>query len=161
MSAHRTFEDIFESLQNLAELRQQEETNTLPHKKDPKCLCGKNEYSISSDDNSEDNDSEGADESEPIYIEQTSQGFRYAVCPACNPRLHCVLCEGTGHKVLSQVHIFETDEGELEYISEDISPNSCSCTHTERLVTLLNKAEIPNKYVNILGVSGTLETLHA
>ena len=148
MSAHRTFEDIFESLQNLAELRQQEETNTLPHKKDPKCLCGKNEYSISSDDNSEDNDSEGADESEPIYIEQTSQGFRYAVCPACNPRLHCVLCEGTGHKVLSQVHIFETDEGELEYISEDISPNSCSCTHTERLVTLLNKAEIPNKYMN-------------
>jgi DNA replication protein DnaC len=150
MNVNRSFEDIFLSLQNLAELREQEESDTQPKSQIRPCLCGKNEYSTHIEDHSEENDSDEMDESEPsepIYIEQTSHGLRYAVCPACNPRLHCDLCKGTGHRFLEEVHLFETNEGEYEHLTENISPNSCSCTHTECLVTLLNKAEIPSKYM--------------
>jgi DNA replication protein DnaC len=151
MSANRSFEDIFLSLQNLAELREQEESDTLPQNQTQPCFCGKNEYSTHHEDPSEESETDEIEESEPsepIYIEHTLRGLRYAVCPACNPRLHCALCEGTGHRVLSKVHIFETDDGEVvEHVTEEISPNSCSCTHTERLVVLLNNAEIPSKYM--------------
>lgn len=150
MSTNRSFEDIFLSLQNLAELKEQEESATQSKNQIPACLCGKNEYSTSHEDPSEENDSDELEDnepSEPIYIEHTTYGLRYAVCPACNPRLHCALCEGTGHRVLTKVHVFETYEGEVEHVTEEISPNSCSCTHTERLVTLLNNAEIPSKYM--------------
>ena len=152
MSANRSFEEIFISLQNLAELREQEqeENDSSPIKNQiHSCRCGKNEYSHSID-NSDDNENEEIEDnepSEPIYIERTQNGLRFAVCPACNPRLHCALCEGTGHRVLSKVHLFETNEGEFEHETEEICPNSCSCTHTERLVTLLNKADIPIKYM--------------
>ncbi|APJ04643.1 ATP-binding protein [Silvanigrella aquatica] len=151
MSANRSFDDIFISLQNLAELREQEESENSEKETSLPCLCGKNEYSHSHEENTTDNqDSDDIEEnepSEPIYISNTSRGSYFAVCPACNPRLNCALCEGSGHRVLSKVHIFETEDGETEHVTEEISPNTCSCTHTERLVHLLNKAEIPSKYM--------------
>lgn len=148
---NRSFEDIFSSLQSLAELRELEDSEISLKKNLPVCLCGKNEYSSTQDSCIDDQDIDELEEnepSEPIYLKNDSNGFCFAVCPACNPRLHCVLCEGTGHRVLSKVHVFETDENEVEHIIEEISPNTCSCTHTERLVSLLNAATIPNKYMS-------------
>ena len=49
MSANRSFEEIFISLQNLAELREQEqeENDSSPIKNQiHSCRCGKNEYSM-------------------------------------------------------------------------------------------------------------------
>jgi DNA replication protein DnaC len=159
MHSERTIEEIFSSLQSLAEQRELEETEEQqPKKTSTLCLCGK-EYTASNEDAyNYENDAEDIDEDddspektteagEPIYIENTQKGLRYAVCPACNPRLNCQLCDGTGHRILNRVHVFETEDGEFEHVCEDLSPNTCSCTHTERLVTLLNNAEIPSKYV--------------
>ncbi|KAB8028601.1 ATP-binding protein [Fluviispira multicolorata] len=149
MSSSRSFEEIFSSLQNLIELRENEEG--APVTRMPKCFCGKSDYYMSQsrelDDEADDLSEQQQDDSEPIYVESTPNGFRYAVCPACNPRLQCRLCEGTGHRVLKEVHVFESGEGEFEHITENISPNTCACTHTERIVELLNNAEIPCKYM--------------
>lgn len=147
MNNNRSLEDIFSSLQSLSELREQEEGVKSQKFQIPKCRCGKNEYSCSNNDDNSVDELEDNDPSHPIYIENTSKGMRYLVCPACNPRLNCPFCEGTGHRVLKKVHVFESDEGDIEHITEDLSPNTCICTDTERLVTLLNNAEIPCKYM--------------
>ncbi len=148
MSSSRSFEEIFSSLQNLIELRESEEGASVTLM--PKCLCGKSDYFMPQAKDLEeelDESHEEQDDSEPIYIERSANKFRFAVCPACNPRLQCRLCEGTGHRVLKEVHVFETDDGEFEHSIENISPNTCACTHTERIVELLNQAEIPCKYM--------------
>lgn len=144
MSSNRTIEDIFSSLQNLAEMREHEEegNHTIP----PNCLCGKDQFALHQND--DESHSQEVHDHDIIYIESTPQGLRYAVCPACNPKLFCDLCQGTGHKTLKKIYLFETEDGDFEHEIDELSPNSCSCTLAERLVERLNRAVIPCKYMS-------------
>lgn len=146
MNESRTFEDIFMSLQKLAELREQEEIPSHKTHK-PKCYCGRNEFTINQSED-ENEDLESGQLKVPIYIKKNNLNFEFAVCPACNPRFECEMCEGTGHRILNKVHVYETEDGETEeHLIEELSPNSCACMHTEFLVNLLNSADIPCKYM--------------
>ena len=84
MNESRTFEDIFMSLQKLAELREQEEIPSHKTHK-PKCYCGRNEFTINQSED-ENEDLESGQLKEPIYIKKNNLNFEFAVCPACNPR---------------------------------------------------------------------------
>lgn len=122
----RELDDIFESLKEMAESR---ELTQKSHKKPPSCLCGKN--LIHHDVNGEElQDTDG------IYVDHTAKGAEFAVCPACNPRMNCPTCNGTGHRSLLYADF------------EEIRLNACSCMYLENLVEKLNKAKIPDKYVH-------------
>lgn len=146
MFENRSFEDIFLSLQKLAEMRDQEDPLRKRRQK-PQCLCGRNEFYPNQGED-EQEELETTQVKEPIYIKKNTLSFEFAVCPACNPRIECKMCEGTGHRILNKVHVYESDDGETdEQVIEELSPNTCACTLTESLVNLLNKAEIPCKYM--------------
>nr|BFD31105.1 hypothetical protein GTC16762_07230 [Pigmentibacter ruber] len=149
MNENRSFEDIFSSLQKLAEMREQEEGFFRRNPK-TKCVCGRNDLiSQQSEEFIDNEDLESNQTKEPIYIQKNQLNFKFAVCPACNPRIDCKMCEGTGHRFLNKVHVYETDDGETEeHLVEELSPNSCACMHTEHLVNLLNNADIPCKYMD-------------
>ncbi len=122
----RNLRDIFSSIHSIAKLR--ESSNKIVEKQ-LNCLCEKNQFH-------NDESNEDIQDTDGIYIENTPQGSRFAVCPACNPRVNCPSCNGTGHKSF------------LYSDSEALRPNSCSCMHLQNLVEKLNQAKIPDKYIH-------------
>lgn len=72
-----------------------------------------------------------------LYLKVTDQGRRVAVCPACNPRVHCQKCQGTGY----YRHF------NLSTLADDITPQGCECVQLEKRVEILAKANIPEKYL--------------
>ncbi len=143
MKSTRTLDDIFHHLQELAKSKDQnsqnEETKLL-------CKCGK--FIHSEEDKEEENYEEDCQDTDVIYIDLNSLGHKYfAVCPACHPRSHCLLCGGTGHMVFANSHVVETQSGALEFQTEDLTPHACSCLYLEHLADALNKAQIPDRYI--------------
>jgi DNA replication protein DnaC len=65
------------------------------------------------------------------------RGKLFAPCPACNPRLKCPKCEGSGN-----LHRYN-----LMLKKDDITPNACECTALERKIARLNSAGLPVKYL--------------
>ena len=111
------------------------------------CLCGKNHHDIQSQDELDMNPDEIQD-TDGIFIENTPEGARFRLCPACNPQVNCRFCAGTGHKTFTRTVVLETEEGNAEYNSVELRPNACSCRHLEILVQKLNAAKIPDKYIH-------------
>lgn len=71
-----------------------------------------------------------------LYLKASEDGRGLAVCPACNPRLHCQKCLGTGH-----MRLFN-----LSTLTDDLVPNGCECVQLEKRVELFNRAHIPERY---------------
>lgn len=74
-----------------------------------------------------------------VFVEVAAGRRRYAVCPACNPRVSCKRCDGTGHgrqfNLLTQM--------------EDLIPYGCSCVSLEKAVERLREANIPDRYLSV------------
>ncbi|MBX9703786.1 MAG: PhoH family protein, partial [Silvanigrellaceae bacterium] len=135
MSSQRSLLEIFENLkhiagQNLTKQALPHHTLSLPHNQQQNgeelsCLC--------------------EERKDAIYIKKEENKFIFAVCPACNPRLVCHFCYGTGHRnFLKHQHVIEENK---RYNFEEISPYTCSCTESEKIAQRLNEAQIPEKYL--------------
>lgn len=85
------------------------------YKDEPVCLC---------------------DGSPHVHVKSEGRRKTFAVCPACNPRLHCARCGGSGH-----LRRFN-----LVTLRDDVTPNGCDCTTLEKRVAVLQQAGIPEKY---------------
>ncbi|MCA2961077.1 MAG: hypothetical protein IOD12_12555, partial [Silvanigrellales bacterium] len=74
-----------------------------------------------------------------VFVEFLTGRRRFAVCPACNPRLTCKRCDGTGHgrqfNLLTQM--------------EDVVPYGCPCVSLEKAVERLREAHIPDRYLGV------------
>ena len=111
--------------------------------KQPVCLCGKQDS-----EHREDHEA-NHDETQGIYIEETPNGYRFNLCPACQPWGEwCDLCGGTGHAMFSYSHILETKNGKTKYRSDEVRPYGCSCTQWLFLLNKLNQANIPDKFIH-------------
>lgn len=144
MNNHRDLRDIFSSIHSMAKTREQsQKRNEIPLT----CLCGKNHYDLDSQDETDFNSDDHQD-TDGIYIENTPSGSRFSLCPACNPRINCRLCGGTGHMSFAHTSVLETQEGKTKFHWETIRPNACSCMFLEILVQKLNHAKIPDKYIH-------------
>lgn len=62
----------------------------------------------------------------------------FALCPSCNPTLHCRKCDGTGH----------VKKFDLESRKDHITPHACSCTQLSKNIDKANLACIPSKYLD-------------
>jgi DNA replication protein DnaC len=72
------------------------------------------------------------------FIKRIASGSRtFDVCPHCNPRNLCRVCNGTG----SLVSINPTTG------QEELVPNSCECLIWEHRVSRLNASGVPEKYL--------------
>lgn len=78
-----------------------------------------------------------ADSWDEICIKTASTGSTFFVCPACDPKRDCNLCNRTGHRrMLGQ-----------EVIVQKTPLYSCACMNVHHVVDLLNSAEIPDRYI--------------
>lgn len=72
------------------------------------------------------------------FVKRKENGERvFAVCPNCNPRLSCKVCNSTGTVLKKNPHTNETEA----------LPNGCECIVWENRVRKLNDAGIPEKYL--------------
>lgn len=142
--ARRSLYDIFCHIHSLA---QEHEAKQEPQKKQSEsCLCGKTtQKHLMAQTQKETSPSD--EEKDPIYIERTKTGSVFKICPVCDPKKECLLCNGTGHKLfLTECHI-DTGDGQIQYTRDDITPHACSCMSVHHIVEHLNQAQIPDKYV--------------
>lgn len=146
METNRSLYDIFSSIHTIAKDREAVEPDELPVKK-IKCMCGRIEQE-SLLQNDSDFDSIDTDDKDPIYIEKTKKGSQFKVCPTCDPKPNCMLCGGTGHKLFLKDYKVETEDGVLTYTLDDLTPNACSCMSVHQVVSFLNQAQIPDKYIH-------------
>ncbi len=144
MEYDRSLLDIFSSIHSIAKNR---ELSEISNEKELVCHCGKNHNTQENRDEL-DSSQEEMQDTDAIYIENTPTGSRFALCPACNPRLNCMLCGGTGHMIFTHSYVFDTTEGQEEYHTDHITPNACSCTRLQILVEKLNQAKVPDKYTH-------------
>lgn len=88
-------------------------------------------------------DSEGE-----IGIISDSSGSKFFVCPACDPRLECTLCNQTGHRFFLETYKNQLADGtEISFTVQNTQPNACICMNAHKIVDLLNHAEIPERYI--------------
>lgn len=118
----RNLQDIFENLERLAAdpaheaLLNEDPPIELPPAIDESCRC----------------------DGQVLLLERNAEArLEYRVCPACNPRLSCKLCLGTGH--LSRFDLLTR--------RDTITPFQCECMRTEHRVRALNAAGIPDRYL--------------
>lgn len=89
-----------------------------------------------------------ADSWNEIGIQLSTEGAHFLVCPACDPKKECTLCNQTGHKSFLETHkeIYR-DGKEFEVTMQNIQPNACVCMNVHKISSLLNNAEIPDRYI--------------
>jgi len=78
----------------------------------------------------------------------TKDGSKFFVCPSCDPKRECKLCNQTGHQMF-----FETmtqalgEDSESQVVIQNTRPNACICMDVHKAASLLNTAEIPERYI--------------
>lgn len=145
MDSQRSLYDIFSSIHGIAKNREENDESLEP--KGTQCMCSRTENDAQEHSKS-DTDAHEFEDRDPIYIEKTRKGSRFVVCPAYDPKLNCMLCGGTGHKVFLKNYSLETENGQIVYTLDDLTPHACSCMSVHRVVSLLNQAQIPDKYIH-------------
>src|SRR5580700_1447566 len=69
-----------------------------------------------------------ADSWREIGIQTTSSGSTFFVCPVCDPKKECALCNKTGHKLFFETRKqIQNDGKEIEITIQNIEPNACCC----------------------------------
>lgn len=148
MDENRSLYDIFSSIHSMAKKQEEVEQEKNSAAQQKKCMCGRIEHEVSLHQSMELDPMTDGEDKDPIYLEKTKKGSQFKVCPVCDPKPHCLLCGGTGHKLFLKDHHVETDEGQFNYASDDLMPNACSCVFVHKVVSFLNQAQIPDKYIH-------------
>lgn len=113
----RSLKEIFENMERLRNKNSHETHEDVQHSSSEKNICH-------------------CDGETFVFIKQSPTGRVLAVCEACNPRVHCEKCLGTGHK----------RHFNLETLMDDLVPNGCECLQLEKRVEMFNRAHIPERY---------------
>lgn len=88
-----------------------------------------------------------ASEGEIAIISDVS-GSKFLVCPACDPRKDCTMCNQTGHRFFLETYKNKISDGtEIEVTVQNTEPNACICMNVHKIVEFLNSAEIPDRYI--------------
>lgn len=84
-----------------------------------------------------------------IAIIRDISGSKFLVCPACDPRRECTLCNQTGHRFFFEKQKNQLPDGtEISVTVQNTQPNACICMNVHKIVDLLNRAEIPDRYIH-------------
>lgn len=120
-----SLESLFQQLSKIAQERQ----DTIIGQSHFRCLCN-------------------ADSWNEICLMNTPQGSRFFVCPSCDPKKECTICNQTGHKIFLETQVIVDNDGhKTEITIQNTQPNACICMNVHKAAAFLNNAEIPERYI--------------
>ncbi len=120
-----SLESLFQEFSKIA----QERSNSSVTSKNVRCFCN-------------------ADSWNEVCLRHTKSGLNFFVCPACDPKRDCSLCNSTGHRSFLETQTQTSPDGtSVEITIQNTQPNACGCVNVHKAVSYLNSAEIPEKYI--------------